>query len=73
MRTGVLCALAGLFLILSDTVAAAQSRELLAREPRWQALLHINPGATLRDRHRSYVDDDNFFSPIPARMIRWRN
>ncbi|KYZ84514.1 DUF4105 domain-containing protein [Alloalcanivorax xenomutans] len=61
MRTGVLCALAGLFLILSDTVAAAQSREYLAREPRWQALLHINPGATLRDRHRSYVDDDNFF------------
>jgi hypothetical protein len=33
----------------------------LADDPRWQALLHINRGATLRSRGRSYVDDQQFF------------
>lgn len=56
MRTGVLC----LLLFLLAGVAQGDDQDLAA-EPRWQALLHINPGATLRDRHRSYVDDDNFF------------
>ncbi|WP_348760368.1 DUF4105 domain-containing protein [uncultured Salinisphaera sp.] len=33
----------------------------LAATPRWQALLHINPGATLRGVGTSYVDDADFF------------
>lgn len=33
----------------------------LAEHGRWQALLHINPGATLRDRGQSYVSDPSFF------------
>ena len=41
--------------------AQAADPETLADQPRWRALLHINPGATLRDRQRSYVDDDDFF------------
>lgn len=41
---------------LDDRTLAA-----LANTPRWQALLHINQGATLRDVGRSYVDDDHFF------------
>ena len=41
--------------------AQAADLETLADQPRWRALLHINPGATLRDRQRSYVDDDDFF------------
>ncbi|MFP1680186.1 DUF4105 domain-containing protein [Alloalcanivorax sp. C16-2] len=41
--------------------AQAADLETLAEQPRWRALLHINPGATLRDRQRSYVDDDDFF------------
>jgi len=57
MRCGFLCVL--LFVFAGPSVAA--DFEHLARQPRWQALLHINPGATLRDRHRSYVDDDAFF------------
>lgn len=33
----------------------------LAATPRWHALLHINPGATLRGVGESYVDDPAFF------------
>ncbi|MES1928972.1 hypothetical protein SADO_06947 [Salinisphaera dokdonensis CL-ES53] len=33
----------------------------LAATPRWQALMHVNPGATLRGVGTSYVDDDDFF------------
>ncbi len=33
----------------------------LAEHPRWQALMHINQGGTLRDRGNSYVDDTDFF------------
>lgn len=33
----------------------------LAGHPRWQALLHVNQGGTLRDRSESYVDDGDFF------------
>ena len=58
MRTGLFCVL--LCWVL-PAFAATPTTEQLAVSPRWQALLHINPGATLRDRHRSYVDDDRFF------------
>ena len=58
MRTGLFCVL--LCWVL-PAFAATPTTEQLAASPRWQALLHINPGATLRDRHRSYVDDDRFF------------
>ncbi|WP_290524022.1 DUF4105 domain-containing protein [Alcanivorax sp.] len=50
-----------LLLCWCATVSASPSDKELAAQPRWQALLHINPGATLRDRHRSYVDDEQFF------------
>ncbi|WP_101674823.1 Lnb N-terminal periplasmic domain-containing protein [Alloalcanivorax mobilis] len=58
MRTGLLCLL---FCLLAGVTRADDGLATLAKQPRWHALLHINPGATLRDRHRSYVDDDNFF------------
>lgn len=35
--------------------------ETLASTPRWQALLHINQGATLRGIGESYVDQEDFF------------
>ena len=35
--------------------------ERLAEAPRWKALLHYNPGATLRGVGQSYVDDADFF------------
>lgn len=39
----------------------------LAAEPRWQALLHVNRGATLRSRKRSYIDDEKFFLAVDGR------
>lgn len=57
MRTALLCVL----LCCSWQAQAGLSLKSLSEQPRWQALLHINQGATLRDRHRSYVDDDAFF------------
>ncbi|WP_158583440.1 DUF4105 domain-containing protein [Salinisphaera sp. Q1T1-3] len=42
---------------MPDTATIAR----LADTPRWQALLHYNPGATLRGVGESYVDDPNFF------------
>ncbi|GAA5126536.1 DUF4105 domain-containing protein [Alloalcanivorax gelatiniphagus] len=56
MRFALLCVVA-----LFCVPAWAGDLDALAEQPRWRALLHINPGATLRDRQRSYVDDDNFF------------
>jgi hypothetical protein len=41
--------------------AGARSLEALSADGRWQALLHVNRGATLRSRGRSYVDDERFF------------
>ncbi|MFN3712411.1 MAG: DUF4105 domain-containing protein [Alcanivoracaceae bacterium] len=41
--------------------ASAQPLEALSADARWQALLHMNRGATLRNRGRSYVDDEQFF------------
>ena len=58
MRTGLFCVLLCWFV---PAFAATSSFSTLADMPRWQALLHINPGATLRDKHQSYVDDDSFF------------
>lgn len=57
MRTGLLCVL----LCWIVPALAANSLPELANSPRWQALMHINPGATLRDRGRSYIDDDSYF------------
>lgn len=48
---------------LSMPVLAVNQDEaaVLAQDPRWQALLHINRGATLRHRGASYVRDPRFF------------
>lgn len=52
-----------LLLLFFSLPAPAVSRTLdeLATAKRWQALLHMNRGATLRHRHASYVDDEHFF------------
>ena len=52
-----------LLLTLAAVVRAEPAAPLseLADHPRWQALLHINQGGTLRDRGNSYVDDTDFF------------
>lgn len=54
----------------SDYVAVPKA---LADHPRWQALLHVNRGATLRGRGRSYVEDPQFFSPILAGVMHMRS
>ena len=41
--------------------ATAPDFAALAATPRWQALMHVNPGATLRGVGTSYVDDADFF------------
>lgn len=48
---------------LGGATAAAGEPDFaaLAETPRWRALMHINPGATLRDVGASYVDDEAFF------------
>ncbi|EKF76131.1 hypothetical protein A11A3_01515 [Alcanivorax hongdengensis A-11-3] len=61
MRTGLLCVLLGWCLPVIAAASSTPSIQDMAAMPRWQALLHINPGATLRDRHKSYVDDKHFF------------
>lgn len=48
-------------LLLLAPALHASSLDSLADHPRWQALLHINPGATLRGVGDSYVDHDEFF------------
>lgn len=50
-----------LTLALAARADAAPNNTALAEHPRWQALLHINQGGTLRDRGNSYVDDADFF------------
>lgn len=62
MPPGILLSIT-LFLLIfvSSGKVSASSLEDLAAEPRWQALLHINRGATLRSRGKSYVDDARFF------------
>jgi hypothetical protein len=50
-----------LFIVAAPQTAMADAMQQLAAEPRWQALLHINRGATLRSRQQSYVDDARFF------------
>ena len=56
MRLGIIAAL-----LLFCGLCHAGNLADLASQPRWLALLHYNPGATLRDRHRSYVHDPKFF------------
>ena len=48
-------------LLMPPSVQAAPSVAELAEQPRWQALLHVNRGATWRGRGHSYVADDAFF------------
>lgn len=54
-----------LLLLLSTCAAQAQAQaqdwKTLANDREWQALLHVNRGATAHDRGESYVDDDKFF------------
>ncbi|MEY1662951.1 Lnb N-terminal periplasmic domain-containing protein [Isoalcanivorax beigongshangi] len=61
----VLTALLGALLALPGSVLATAPAPIdlqqLEQHPRWQALLHINRGATLRQRGNSYVADDAFF------------
>lgn len=50
--------------IASGAMAAPPSGDelaALAAEPRWQALMHVNKGATFRGVGEAYVDDDAFF------------
>ncbi|MDX1803187.1 MAG: DUF4105 domain-containing protein [Alcanivorax sp.] len=61
MRTGLLCVLLCWYLPVFAAASSSPSLDQIAAMPRWHALLHINPGATLRDRHKSYVDDPDFF------------
>lgn len=56
MRFAVIVAL-----LLFSGFCHAENLTSLAHKPRWLALLHYNMGATLRDRHRSYVHDRKFF------------
>jgi len=66
---GAACLQKGLILLcavlvsgpLSATPDPVPDLSTLAASPRWQALLHINQGATLRSRHRSYIRDPKFF------------
>ncbi|HEX6590591.1 MAG TPA: DUF4105 domain-containing protein, partial [Moraxellaceae bacterium] len=52
-------------LLLSTCAAQAQAQsqdwKTLANDREWQALLHVNRGATAHDRGESYVDDAKFF------------
>lgn len=50
-----------LLLLLPFSAAQGMDWASLARDPEWLALLHVNGGATLHDRGKSYVDDKNFF------------
>ncbi len=49
--------LAALLFLSVSSAAAAE----LWLHPEWQALLHINRGATMHSRGESYVDDEAFF------------
>jgi hypothetical protein len=53
---------AGVFALMPCTaLASPPDYAALAATPRWQALMHVNPGATLRGIGSSYVDDADFF------------
>ena len=54
-------ALTLLLLLSTASIAAQPDFGQLAETPRWQALMHVNQGATLRNRGRSYVPDERFF------------
>ncbi|PKM21652.1 MAG: hypothetical protein CVV10_08260, partial [Gammaproteobacteria bacterium HGW-Gammaproteobacteria-14] len=60
MRSAILL-LFSLLLVGMPSMAWPLSYENLAADSRWQALLHINRGATLRSRGKSYVADERFF------------
>lgn len=47
--------------LLPLTAAHGTDWNALANDPEWQALLHVNRGATLHGRGESYVDDKRFF------------
>lgn len=51
----------GILLLLFCLHAYASPETNLATDPEWAALLHLNRGATLHDRGKSYVDDPGFF------------
>lgn len=66
MRSGAGLLLCMAIFLCHDAVLAADSIGAddvarLAQDPRWQRLLHINRGATLRHRGVSYVRDAGFF------------
>ncbi|GAB3674452.1 Lnb N-terminal periplasmic domain-containing protein [Salinisphaera aquimarina] len=68
MKTALILVLMMTALVPVTQAAAAEPAAVsdarfaaLAASPRWQALLHINQGATLRGIGASYVDDDDFF------------
>lgn len=50
-----------LALVPAAACAAPPDFTALAATPRWQSLMHVNPGATLRGIGSSYVDDADFF------------
>lgn len=52
---------AGVAVLLSLSVLSVADDAALSAHPEWQALLHVNRGATLHSRGESYVDDDAFF------------
>lgn len=49
------------FLLCLGSPLWAADMKALANSHEWQALLHVNHGATLHSLGESYVDDDNFF------------
>lgn len=54
----------GLLLFASGALAALPKQGDIAEiadKPRWQALVHLNTGATLRGSGNSYADDPDFF------------
>lgn len=66
-------------LFASPGVLATPDFADLAATPRWQALLHINHAATLRDIGASFVDDQDFFlaangkqTPVAELRATWR-
>lgn len=62
LRSSLVAIVSGVFALLPCAVSAASpDYAALAATPRWQALMHVNPGATLRGIGTSYVDDADFF------------
>ena len=61
MLTFLRCLVAAVIMVLSVPLLASEQSKGLWQHPEWQALLHINRGATLHSRGQSYVDDAAFF------------